>query len=374
MTALRFLRFFFVGAKAREPGAPPAPPRTRSRRGARRALVAGAVLVLAVNGLALLALSDARVRDPEYGRRATRLRDRVKENPTRPVVVVLGSSRTAMGVSPTEWEATRPNDPSRPDPLLFNMANLGGGPVMELMTLRRLYADGFRPNVVLIEYWPAFFHYEDGWAEPNRIVTDRLMECDRQLVRDYFPDPARTEAAMDARRLNPLFANRERLLMSAMPSWIPPVRRADAGWTGLDPWGWLPGYDLKPDQTDWRAQAVENCSKIYRPVFAKYRISPVADRAVREAVALARENGAAVGFVFLPESSEFRNLYPQRVTQRAGEHLSKLSRELNVPVIDCRDWMPDGSIVDGFHLSKVGAGEFTRKLGPAIAKTFGAQP
>ena len=47
-----------------------------------------------------------------------------------------------------------------------------------------------------------------------------------------------------------------------------------------------------------------------------------------------------------------------------------ISRELAVPVINAREWMDDGLFVDGFHLSRIGAGEFTRKLGPAVAAAF----
>ena len=56
-------------------------------------------------------------RDPEYGRRANRLRARVAEHPGRPLVLVVGSSRTAMGVCPSAWEDARPGSPH--DPLLW---------------------------------------------------------------------------------------------------------------------------------------------------------------------------------------------------------------------------------------------------------------
>ena len=370
MNVLRAIRLLFTRPTPTGEAQSRAASRGRSRRAGRVAVAWFAVAVLVIHATVLLALQDSRVRDPEYGRRASSLRDRLAENPDRPLVLVVGSSRTAMGVCPAAWEESRPADPAHPDPLIFYSAILGAGPVMELMALRRVYADGFRPAVVLIEYWPPFFHHDDEWAETGRVAVDRLMDCDRQLVRDYFPEAARVEREMNWRRRSPIFANRERLLGQLMPGWVPSAKRADAGWAGLDGWGWLPGFDLKPDMTEWRAKAVANCSNIYRPLFAKYRVAPAADRALREAVALAREHGAAVGFVYLPESSEFRGLYPRRVERVAAEHLAAVSRELNVPLIDCRTWMPDDAIVDGFHLSRRGAAEFSRKFGPAVAKAF----
>jgi hypothetical protein len=87
-------------------------------------------------------------------------------------------------------------------------------------------------------------------------------------------------------------------------------------------------------------------------------------------VAVARAHGAVVGFTYLPESSEFRSWYPPAAERAAREHLATLSRELGVPVIDARTWMDDGVFVDGFHLSRIGASLFTRKLGPAVAEAF----
>src|SRR5262249_15783281 len=84
------------------------------------------------------------LRDPEYGRRADHLRQRLAENPGRPLVVVLGSSRIGAGVSPAEWEAMRPGTAT--DPLFFNMAEVGGGPFIPLLTLPPAYADRLSPR------------------------------------------------------------------------------------------------------------------------------------------------------------------------------------------------------------------------------------
>ncbi len=341
------------------------------RRGTSRATVFWFVLVFLAMHVVLAAVSsDPRVRDPEYGRRASQLRARIAENPGRPLVLVLGSSRPAMGLRPSEWEATRPADPAHPDPLIFNMALIGSGPMMELMALRRIYADGFRPSLVLLEYWPPFLHHDQEWKEDNRVALDRLMDEDRQVVRDYFPDPRHVEADMNWRQRNPIWGYRERLLVQILSRWVPPEKRTDWTWDDLDGWGWKPGIDLEAMVDEYRTTAHTRCSEIYSKQFAAYQISSHAKRAFSETVALAREHGAEVGFVYLPESSEFRRLYPARVERMGRVFLDKMSRELNVPVMNCRDWVDDGFVVDGFHLSRAGAAAFTKKFGPAVAAKF----
>lgn len=368
-TMPRFLGSLFGSRPSRTPTVP-RPPRRRRLRVARAGVLWFAFALVALNVGALYLLALPQYRDPEYGRRAVSLRQRLRENPGRPLTVVIGSSRAAMGVRPGEWESTRPNDPASPDPLLFNLSTLGGGPVMELMTVRRLYADGFRPDVILLEFWPPFLHWDGGWEEPARIPADRLRWMDRPVVGDYFSDPERLEREMVWRRTSPLFANRERLLVQALPRWLPHTKRIDWSWDDMDGWGWKPGSDLAPGLGAERDRLHGACADIYRPLFENYRVSKKADRAFRETVRLAKANGAAVGFVFLPESSEFRKQYPERVSRLAREHLDAMSRDLDVPVIDCRKWMDDAFIVDGFHLSRTGASEFTRKFGPAVASAF----
>lgn len=339
-----------------------------NQRRARLTLTCFLAAALAINAGAMVLLDDLRpgIRDPEYGRRVRQYQARVAENPGRPMALVVGSSRSAMGVRPGAWEEN--GTPS--SPMLFNLSLLGGGPVMELMVVRRAFADGLRPAIVLLEYWPPYLYSENSWTESRRIVAERLSRLDRPIVHDYFANPQRTEARMRAQRWNPLWESRERLLIQLFPKWLRNDRRIDWMWHDVDAWGWKPGFEFPPEQTAERARMIAVCRDTYRPLFADYHVSPSADRALREAVAVAREHGAAVGFVYLPESNEFRSWYTPAAERQAREHLTAIGRDLAVPVINARDWMPDGMFVDGFHLTHTGAAEFTRKLGPAVEAAF----
>lgn len=324
-----------------------------------------AALALNVGFLLVLDYGPPRLRDPEYGKRLASLNARVRENPGRPLVLMIGSSRTAMGVRPAVLE-DEPGDPLRP--MLFNLALAGSGPVMELMAVRRALADGVKPAAVLIEYWPAFLREDGTYWEQARIDLHRLRPVDLPLVRGYFDDPAATERKMLDARLLPWYQHRFSLMNQFAASWLPLHRRADAMSTGLDAWGWLPGRERMPPEK--RKDGLAAAAGYYRPLFEQYRVSPVADRAMREAVAECRAAGARVGLVYLPEATEFGAFVPSWAAGMADAHLAKLRADLDLPLIDAKRWAADEDLPDGFHLCQPGAAAFTRKLGPAVAATF----
>ena len=337
-------------------------PTPRVRRSA-RAVLAWFVVGVFVFSTGLLLAGDVvwpELRDPEYGRRANALRDRVAENTGRPLVLVVGSSRVGAAVSPRELTPA--------DPFLFNMGRAGAGPVVQLMMLRRAYAEGFRPAVVLLEYWPPFLT-ERNPAKEFRITPDHLFVGDLPIVREYHPLPGSIEDRMLRNRMNPISGLRRTLMLHIAPTWVPWPGRMEMVWAPLDSWGWLP-MELPPGLTPEREQRIVAWEKTFRPQLQKFAVAPSADRALREAVALARHHGAEVGFVYLPESSEFRGWYPPVADETIAQHLQALSAELRVPVINGRLWTPDDHLVDGYHLSRVGAAELTRKLARAVTSAF----
>ena len=85
-------------------------------------------------------------RDPEYGYRLKQLRQWRREAPDRPLVVMFGSSRTQMGISPTAMGF--PDEPG--SPVVYNFGYRGGRPVWVWLNLMRLLVDGVKPDFVLI--------------------------------------------------------------------------------------------------------------------------------------------------------------------------------------------------------------------------------
>jgi hypothetical protein len=304
------------------------------------------------------------VRDPEYGRRLRRLRSRIAEHPDRPSVVCLGSSRIAMGICPAAWESWDEKDSTSPKPLLLNLGLQGSGPILELLALRRLLADGVTPHAILVEYWPPFLDGDPRWAEATRMAPHRLMDIDRPVVREFLPNSEQIEREMDRYRTAPLYANRECLLIQMAPNWLPRRRRTDDAWSSLDPWGWLPGG------TEPQPAAQDACRKTYEPLFASYQLASESSRAFQEIAITARKRGVKVAWIYLPESSSLRSWYSAAAELAATGRLTALSRELSIPVINARMWMDDDSFVDGVHLMRSAAAAFTRKMAPVVRSTF----
>jgi hypothetical protein len=345
---------------------------SRARAKPQAALLWFVAIALALHLVALVALDAPwpALRDPEYALRLSRLRARTAEYPARPLVAVVGTSRACMGVAPGAWEAARPGTAA--DPLVFNFSTVGAGPIQQLVTVRRLFADGARPAVVLLEYWPPVMRQDGRYDEQDRIDR-RLRYDDLPVVRGYFPDPARAERLMLETRANPIYANRDRWTVRAVPTWLAPHLRADITWRGLDPWGYLPGPDVKPHDAATRQTFLDHYRDDFRKRFDGFTVHANSDRALREAAAVARANGAQVGFLFLPESSEVRGWYTPDAETAGRSHLAALARDLGAPVIDAREWMADNLLADGHHLSRVGATAFTARLGPAVRAAFFAK-
>ncbi|MFN4261421.1 MAG: DUF1574 family protein [Gemmataceae bacterium] len=335
--------------------------RIASSRPARGALLWGIGLFLASQLVFALLLEAGltKLNDPEYEHRLALLRARLSEAPSqRPLMLVLGSSRAAMGVCP---DRLTPPHPDSSAPLIFNFSLLGSGPVMELMCLRRLLDDGIRPDAVLIECWPPFLNQEKHNAEEQRFDKSRLRWGDVALLDRYWSGEGRIRREWAAARAVPAYSSRFVILNRYLPKWLPWYRRVHGTWTNLDPWGWQACADPEANDAMYRAR-VEIARQFYEPVLQDFHISPIADQALRELLTLCRRERIGAALVILPEGSTFRSWYPASVRARTDVYFASLCQEFHVPLVDARDWIADGQFYDGFHLLPQGALAFSERL------------
>ena len=327
-----------------------------------RAVLVWGLVFFACLQLAFVLLMEHRwpeLCDPEYGRKLARLRARLAKQPEPgPLVLLLGSSRIAVGVRPGLLATRRAA--SGEAPLIFNFALTQSGPLLELLCLRRLLADGFHPDFVLVEAWvPAL-----GWNRTDADEFDlrRLRWHDLSMLGRYVSRPARNlYREWCGAQLVPWYAHRVLLLNQYAPSWLPEDRRCDVNWLGLDDWGWLcvPRYARIDDWNEWRLR-VAIIHQCYARNFADFRPGETSDRALRELLALCRQERIGAALLLTPD--EFRGCYAPAARAHLDEYLRRLSREEHVPVIDARSWVDTTGFYDSVHLVHASATAFTQEL------------
>ena len=325
------------------------------RRRARSVLVVGFLLIVAAQvGLtAVVETAKPEWRDPEYGHRLRRLRQARRDHPGRPLVVAVGSSRTQMGVSPADMGF--PDEPG--SPLVFNFGQAGAGPVHQLLTARRLLADGVKPDYLLVEFFPGALVVDGPADEVLRAWGPRLGLADLGRVAPDAADPGGLYRRWAADRVAPWYALRLPLMSHWRPRWLPWDRRVDFQWDGMDPRGFTPypHPDVPPEK---RADGLRQARDQYARYLGDFRLGAASDRALRDLLALARDEGIPVALYLMPESPAFRAWYAPATRAAIADYLPTLG----VPVFDAADGFGEDDFADSHHLLRPAAARFSRRL------------
>ncbi len=358
--ALLLLRWLLRPPAAGSASAP-APWRLRgaTRRRAKRAVLAGLGFVALFTVALNLALDTVRPewRDPEYGHRLKRLQPQAAAAAGRPVVVALGSSRSQMGLSPQYLGLGDGPDA----PVVFNFAVAGGGPVHEVLNLKRLLDNGVKPDYLLVEVLPPVLA---GHSPAEKLIHPaRLGYADLARLDPYADDPAELRWQWVQQRLAPFHSLRLYLMSHFAGSMLHWKSRQDFLWKQMKPDGWMPYFfpDVPPEK---RAKGVEEVHAQFAGYFPNYHIAPIPDRAYRDLLALCRDRGIKVAFYVMPESPAFRSWYPPGSKELARQYLGGLSREYGTPVFDASEWLNDPTaFADAHHLLRHGAEAFSARFG-----------
>ena len=340
----------------------------RPRR-ARNALACGAVCFVLLQAGLFTALSLWwPLRDPEFGRRLVHLRARMAERPNRPLVVLLGSSRVAMGFRP---ELMRTNDRSGAGPVVFNLALCGSGPMMEGLAFKRLLDSGVRPTVVVAEAWPAVLHWSKG--ELQDVAVDRLTLADVRTLSPYYADGHAFRQAWRLRHWCPSHGERLHLLGQWAPRWLSPGKLNEVPWKYVDEWGWLrhPMADVPSDEpagARLAKTAPHEKANLYSSTY--YEVHKQSLEAYRVMADRCRRKNIELVFVSTPDPFD----YPPEARSRMDGLLRQLSRDLAVPLIDARSWATKHDFVEGIHLTHRGAEAFTRRFEREIQPCLDGQP
>jgi hypothetical protein len=300
-----------------------------------------------------------RFRDPSYGPKSACLQQRLQGlGSQRPcTIVMLGSSRAADALNGQVSEETLAD--SGKHALVFNLGIPGAGPMQEYLTLRRLLADGVRPDVVLVEVMPPLLDERVGEV-PLWMPSERLSGRDIQFLQEAGL-PCRD--LRHARRLDalvPWHARRFVILSMTLPKLLPNILRQD--WCrACDSCGWVRHQETH-NRPELLQAALEHAHDEYSGVLSSFHLGGASCHALRQTLATCRKEGIRAALVLMPEGSAFRSWYtPGCLTQTRG-FLDGLQHEFDVPLIDAREWLADDDFVDSHHTRNSGAETFSRRL------------
>lgn len=334
--------------------------RNRRRRQGARILLCWVAFWYVLGQLALFAWMDeswqlnrTRVEHDKW----KQLHERIAETPDRPLVLMLGSSRSDWA-----FQAGRLNGWPGPDgrPLLaYNLGVPTTGPLHEALYLNDLLEEGIRPRLLLVEF-----------------VFTHLNQSQRGLLSEENFTVPQWLSAHQALFLRPYYANKHRILVRWLESRLTP-------WYGFrcDVHEYLQGhriaslYDQQEQPMDesgcrmlyndcgepqFRAWRRECSARMYGESLKHFRLGEGPVRAMRDLLARCRREHIPVALVRMPVTNEFRKL----VSAEGWKDLNNLFAELSegVHVIDASGWLTEEDFDDGHHVLRTGAYNFTTRM------------
>jgi len=294
-------------------------------------------------------------RDPEYTAKERRLLERLREEPGRPLVLVMGSSRTAQGV-----DAEGLNDRSD-GPLVFNFGIPGSGPMMELTCLQRLLSAGVHPDLVVFEIMPLYLNQAGNRTlEERHLDAARLRQGEAAELSPYCTHFDGWFLPWVGARLLPSYRHQAEL-RDAFALDVGTSRHPSAdAMSSMDAYGWQPQVkDLSDEQ---RRERTAVALRQYRDFARPFQLGEKPVRAVRDLLKFCRNRQIATAFLVMPEGSAFRALYGEDATRSIDFFFESMCREFDVPLIDARTWVDDDGFYDSHHLLREGTAQFLARF------------
>jgi hypothetical protein len=299
-------------------------------------------------------------RDLEFGRKLNFLEQRLTAQPERPLLLMLGSSRTLLGFQADALEGL-PGGDGRPL-VPFNFGLTGAGPLKQWVTLRTLLDRGIQPRRLLVEIMPPLLNQTgpQRMSEEQWLVISRLAATDILRLTKYHSRRKRLGWNWMATHLVPSYFQRYSILSEIDEAWLPqePYLRTILK---MNPSGWIPGacevFNARDRQKYEEAERGQ-----YIRAFVDYKIGVGAGQAVRDLLELCQREQIETVLVLMPEAQSFRAMYTPAAESELQGLVAELQQTFGVACIDARGWVRDGEFFDSHHLMTCGAATFTAKL------------
>jgi hypothetical protein len=293
-------------------------------------------------------------RDPAYAAAETRLRVQKKQAPDRPILVMLGTSRTLNGLRPTVLPDGGQGDGATP--AIHNWGFPGHGPVELAMRLDHLVREGPRPDGLVIELVPSMLPREQ--FGPKTMVPNNAHSWkDLPTVAALSTSGKEIMAEWREARLMPWFGYRDNIMDSCLPRWRP-RGQSNTWWKALDSSGWMPIGVSAPS-----SKALELAVDSHKPFLQQAHVAPCQERALRHILATCKREHIPVALLLMPEGPVFRNLYSEQTRACWDGFMTSLCQEFEAPLVDARDWInSEEYFLDSHHLLPEGARVFTERF------------
>lgn len=306
-------------------------------------------------------------RDRGYSVRRDQLKQRLAElraeDPSTPLVVMLGSSRVHGGLDGRLAEAQLQQRLGR-KVCLANFGTPAGAPTNSMIVLGRLLRDGLVPDLLLVEAMPAHLHRNHPY-EPG--ATPMLPADYDWLAQHGFPMEHEPQSTGPA-----IWAYRTDLLKAYFPKILPRVTATD--WLRrTDAWGAM--LATKPVTDEDRARLRRGAEETIGPNLRTFELGDKSVDLLRAIVKECHSRNIPTTIVLMPEGPEFKRWYRPHAREEVLSAIEGLAEETGSNFVSSWDWLDELSFYDSHHMVASGAAVFTKRLcDEAIANRLPAAP
>jgi len=307
-------------------------------------------------------------RDPEFGHRLRQLRKWKAEAPNRPLVLILGSSRAQMGISPRAMDM--PNGSN--DPLVYNFGYRGASPLWTWLILMRLLDCGIKPEFVVVQLALAECVDHKPAEQQLREWASRLSLADIRRLRPYMVDKWSFSSHWLTTRPAAWSGFSAGIRSELLPRWQSRRLRSEYTWEIMDEYGYVsyPSNQVNAAERDrWMHEAFH----IHRRSISGAPISDIVRQVHCDLVARCMAEGIRVGFTWAPESQIYREAYGKGGTRSMTEYTLFLTEELNLTVFPAPVGLAEEHFADGYHLLPGAAKKYSQWLAETHLKPWLAQ-
>jgi hypothetical protein len=322
---------------------------------ARRAILVWALVFVGLQMALALALEGplSQLRNPDYGARRAALAQR-QQTDQRPLIFVLGTSRTMYGLRPDLLDAEA--SPAQPY-LVFNCGLPGHGVVHQYLALDRMLRDGVRPDGLVVEVVPVMLDWDVNRYDP---ISPLWYDWnDLQNVSQFKSKEMTTRSDWWQARLLPWYGYRFNVIDRVLPAWQTQGHQCAYYWRGLDSYGWIPMPSFRKS-----ADGIDGSWRLFGKSLQELKVADSNRRALFMLLERCQRERIPTTVLFMPEGPTFRGWYAPGAESEVLAFAEEIKSRYKVPVVDARAWLDSEQFfTDSHHLLPDGATAFTRRFG-----------